>query len=645
MKREVLPIHETSALPSDGGFIKGQWYWVATKARWDDEPIGTKKGDKYEWLGCVSEVGTNYVELQAPHSENGYNNVRVHFDKAHKKLRPEIDAETVIRESVDRHRYRIDGILNEIRELTARLGFRQDRLSAPNEPGTALAVVSGVTNVKRYEVDLRKAKDKTLPDLFKAIQNETKELNRWMLAATMPLRIEAAGLEDVIGEIDGRIFNISLYAGLTEEVVRCRKGETAPATEKLHVLQRRLYMDEECLLNYSAGGMEFNNIEEFDEWIAKPENCDRILPFARSIVSMRVRRHDKERESYGSLWRAYVNVRLAKLDKLTFLYIRNGDQVWRLSCDQDFGEMLFPNADFYGGGRALMIKPGFGRVEEFMPVSEYEVRVAEAQARAKELAAWRKAHPKKGWMDEPYELRNDHGFRAHEWEPFDSSSVYFDDAGARIKAQIDSYNRIVLILQGLFDRSPVLHPHPPVNLWRPDHMEQHVKLVYDALTLYAGEKPDFEAYRTRLNASIAVDSLLTGQRYYWMAVEATKENQARRRRGGSRYYGDALTHFEPYGNPGPEAVCRPAAWHARSKKALFAWQREASWRSGYRFRQSKMLVPASDMLNVSAYVPGDYKQFFRDPRTREEYLKWAPLLLAAEDWYGTHRKKIKRERL
>ncbi len=45
-----------------------------------------------------------------------------------------------------------------------------------------------------------------------------------------------------------------------------------------------------------------------------------------------------------------------------------------------------------------------------------------------------------------------------------------------------------------------------------------------------------------------------------------------------------------------------------------------------------LTVRMSSLLNVSAYQKGDYKQFFQDPRTRAHYLKWAPLLLAAEDF-------------
>ena len=40
------------------------------------------------------------------------------------------------------------------------------------------------------------------------------------------------------------------------------------------------------------------------------------------------------------------------------------------------------------------------------------------------------------------------------------------------------------------------------------------------------------------------------------------------------------------------------------------------------------------LFNVSAYKPGDFHMFFDDPRTREEYLEWAPLLLSAEEYHA-----------
>lgn len=43
------------------------------------------------------------------------------------------------------------------------------------------------------------------------------------------------------------------------------------------------------------------------------------------------------------------------------------------------------------------------------------------------------------------------------------------------------------------------------------------------------------------------------------------------------------------------------------------------------------------LFNVDAYTPGDFRQFFEDPRTRAQYLKWAPYLLAAEEYHAGNR--------
>lgn len=48
--------------------------------------------------------------------------------------------------------------------------------------------------------------------------------------------------------------------------------------------------------------------------------------------------------------------------------------------------------------------------------------------------------------------------------------------------------------------------------------------------------------------------------------------------------------------------------------------------------KDSITVPFESLLNISAYRAGDYKRFFSDPRTRSEYLKWAPYLLMAEDY-------------
>lgn len=74
-------------------------------------------------------------------------------------------------------------------------------------------------------------------------------------------------------------------------------------------------------------------------------------------------------------------------------------------------------------------------------------------------------------------------------------------------------------------------------------------------------------------------------------------------------------------------------------KASFTWMREAktydSW-SGRRNPDIKCSITLSidKLFNVSAYTPGDYLRFANNARTREQYLKWGPILLAAEEYYA-----------
>jgi hypothetical protein len=219
--------------------------------------------------------------------------------------------------------------------------------------------------------------------------------------------------------------------------------------------------------------------------------------------------------------------------------------------------------------------------------------------------------------------------------------VYYDDIGAFLNEEIQHYNKIGLLLQGLFDRSPVLHPHPKAKLWTPDGFDAAVKLIYDKdHALHAGPKPDFAAYRKRLNASLKTGSVTVGQQYFWLL------DMAKTHRHAPEY----ANIYQPTGNPGPGTLARIAKFGTRSGKATFRWTKDRSWRSEDAWHRqhgwdkeppgisTSWECHSKILLNVDAYTPGDYKQFFQDPRTRAEYLQWAPLLLAAEDYHAGKRK-------
>ena len=643
--------HITSSKSSNDGPVVGQWYWLKNKnyGRKDSE------GEPAEWLVCAVKVGSNFVEVKWPRRNGGWS-VRVHIENFWTELRHEPNADREIQKRIAHHQKETARLMGEVQALTQRLGLaRQGSISntgvqgaSTSGSGSELAVLSGQQDLKAYGKQLVKAKEKTLPDLHKEIKKSVEWMATWMTAPTLPLEAAQEELKESLSDIDGRILSVSLYAGLAEQCVMIADGKTAELAEKLHVMQRMKFMDEECLLGYEAGGMEFKDIGAFDKWLVQPKNLDRILPFQRTLVAMRVRREKKEREE-GGLQSIFINIAHAINDKATFLYIRNGEQVHRLDTEIDFGEMIFPDRTLYDPQEPKMVKmEGYHKCDVMMTVSEYEERATEHKVAAKAFKAWAKAHPGVRDWDNPHRNAYHHGFRPDEWKPVDQSNVYFDECMARIDEKVTEFNRIALIIQGIFDRSMVLHPHLPVQSWSREGFDRAIKLVMDGTdVLHHGEPPDFEAYRARCNATLTTGSMTTGQRDFWMSKEAEKENDRRARLGqrGSEY---RVKRYEPHGNPGPAIVARVVKASARSKTAQFSWTRESArpWRYDARAEghPCNLSVPHSELLNVDAYQKGDYLQFYVDPRTRAQYLKWAPLMLAAEDYLASKESPIKNDK-
>lgn len=634
---ELLPEGgpETQELAGEGHLTVGQWYWVlpaSDQVHEGDVPEGS-------WLGCTMRLGSNYAMLESPHTgSQSYHRERVHFDEAWKRLRHEPNADSIIRGYVSDFQAKSQALLDEVRAVTARLGVVPQQQIAQEGAGGQLAVLSAQVDTKAYETALVEAKNKTLPDLFKEMKATNDELVRWMAAPALPMMADIAPMKALVGAIEDRIFTISLYAGLTEEAVQCCEGDAAGMGERLHVMQRRLYMDEECIAAYRAGGIQLKSIDEFDAWISEPENRDRLLPFPRTVAAFRVRRTELEREDYGNALAAFVNAQISQAEKHTYLYVRNGAQVWRLDCQFLFPELIFPSESGLGV-EPMMVKASGSRIDAFMPLREYEDRLRTKAEREAKLAAWAADNPdKRPDRDAPHELRWGHDeLNASSWQPFDPSSVYYDDASEAMADELKRQNRLAVIIQGLFDRSPVLHPHPPVQTWTPHGFERAIKLVYDGDGLTHGDPPDFLAYQRRLNFAIGPDSILTGQDDVWAKQQAVRENERQRNDYRTNRNAAHYKRFRPYGNPGPGVVGRPDQWQPKARKAVFRWTTQTdNWaRGGYTERRHAVSVPVDQLLNVSAYKLGDFRQFFADPRTRAEYFKWAPLLLAAEDYHAS----------
>jgi len=594
----------------------GRWYYVKEKG-----------GPS---LACVTQLGSNYIELTHIVGESSE---RIHEDEFWSRCEFVTDPEALLRGNAERCRRELDGLMEEVKLLTAKLGVAPSPELGSGEAGAMALTLASNTPAAEYKTALVKAKDETLPALFEAIKTKSEEYAHWLGAQVIPMKAEARKLKPAIQRVEDRIFSVELYAGLCEEVQLIKDGQPAALTEPVHLFQRRLYMDEECLANYDTGGMEFKDIRAFDRWLCRKDNLDRVLPFPRTVVAMRVRRHDKERE-VQSLSDFIRFLDLKQFDKLTFLYIRNGAQVYRLSTKIDFGEKLFPDADHptLAPGEGKLYAKGSGDDFTVIGENEYRALVEADEAKERENKRRIKEEAKKPKAERQWVSSFSYFDRqARDYVPFTRASVEYDDIARRIARQMEQHNRVVLVLQGLLDRSPALHPHPPWRLYDGDGFAQALRLHRDSdRVLVAGDKPDFEAYRVRVNASIAVGSVTIGQEVAWERFEAKKENA--RRDSDHRWSRVEYRpgRFRPSGDPGPGRFARIARLD-RKGRAHYRWTKERSKGDGPPVGRTYG-CKTERLLNVDGYQAGDYKLFFADPRTRQEYLRWAPLLLAAEEY-------------
>lgn len=622
-------------LNTNSGPILGQWYWVKTTAERDYSEkdgctqFGLQGRRDDERLMCAMVIGSNFVELKSPeHSLHaGHRIVRVHLKNFWTALRHEPNAYQILQNWAQQQQLETARLIAEINALTSRLGMVPSAAiggTSQVASAGALMTLSAMPDVTSYKSALISAKEEQLPALYEHVKASNGNLAALLRAQALPSLATVGDLKATVAEIDSRIFNISLYAGLHENAMLCQDGEPAPADEKLHVFQSRLYMDEECLAGYRHGGMDFDSIHSFDAWLCEPKNLERILPFPRTMVAMRVRRKRKERDFFD-LEQAMISFDLEQADKLTFLYVRNGEQVWCIQTEIEFDEFIFPNRTAFDPGEPKMAKIRSGAtVDEIVSRSEWEARCAEYDAIKEKSSAW---------IDDP----------RRDWHPVDHSSVYFDEAEAEISAQIQKFNRVAVIIQGIFDRSQILQPHPPVQSWTQDGFDRAIKLVYDgAETLYNGEAPDFDAYRERCNASLKAGSLTIGQEDFWLLAEGTKESK--RLDADHRVtYNSRPKRYKPFDNPGPGYIAPIQQW-SKSNGATYRWERMRRVNNPYEDQSEtvpcRLTVPSDKLFNVDAYQLGDYLQFFADRRTRAQYLQWAPMLLAAEE----HHFKISQQR-
>jgi len=235
----------------------------------------------------------------------------------------------------------------------------------PTKTGTALAATSHLPSVfARSATLLSTAQDELattrrraewLTQHATAIATRTGWIGAFHAERAKIALAKVASQQHYIAEMKKGIASLEIYTGKDVEVEQLTFGDDAAPSERLHLLQRRLFMDEEFLVDLSLGGADFSHFSSFADLLAARKDFrDRILPFPRCVVAMRYRRNDKEyvafdevRSMYEAMGIALANAEANAPNRETFLLIRNGENIYRIysPVPTDDAYRLFPTTD------------------------------------------------------------------------------------------------------------------------------------------------------------------------------------------------------------------------------------------------------------------------------------------------------------
>ncbi len=560
----------------------GDWYWVTT-----DDEFGDDDGNNVEStdLWCVYAIGSNYIGFRRESTDEytHYRYFRLHIDEFEARCRREENWRDYFQKEMTRIQGEMREKMREMLEEGQSLALLPPDKSPEEEAEESLLPVRATMSPEKYKTDLVAFRDERMPVLQKEIDELAKEFGVAAKHLSLPDLLKLKHMQGALEVVEDRIFTVELYCGMQETVHQIAEGEPAGMEEPIHIRQQLLFMDEETLFDYDDGGMDFQKLEQFDEWVVKPENLNRIAPESKCIVGFRVRRHEKDYGTPSNLIEAWTHVKFHEYNFETYLLIRNGQKVYRIATPVKFDPRLVP----------------------------FEDEIGEAQ--------FKKIHRSYNWKKGDDDVTE---------EKITPDNVEYDDHVKKMEDLIRHYNRIIILLQGLLDRSKVFWPHPGIRLTKNEHMERWVKCVRDEEKALPANRVTWKGYVEQINKTIRKGKKV------WSAWYPEDYG---------RWYRDHTVFTSKEEDViGRPRVCEIVSIRRDRSEVRIKWTFEkyvygycdkwGEWVSGHNKEITRYLwVPIGEVVNVSDYNIGDYKMFLCDRTLQGKYLEWAPVLLTAED--------------
>lgn len=309
------------------------------------------------------------------------------------------------------------------------------------------SLVAARTELARQRASLEAEQERQRTDL----ERQRKELEAQFDEARRELEARMAPLKEQLEQMAEVLWTVDLYLGRDEELQLVRDGEPAPADTPITLRQKVLVMAEESLIMMggSRTGMTADNIPEFIDWLISDDtHLDRVLPEPKGIV---VLIPTKVESRSGNPWE---DVGRNAANQRSYWLLRNGAKLYLLTVDPELRirDRVLP------------------RRREFVEVFD----------------------------------RGLFGFGRPSGEPVRPGSDEWFAIEKIADARRRHYMRIMLVLQGLVDRTPVWHPLPPKGvsfLSIADQDAGKIQLIQDDEdSIQVGEGGEsFQHWQRRLN--------------------------------------------------------------------------------------------------------------------------------------------------
>lgn len=253
--------------------------------------------------------------------------------------------------------------------------------------------------VERQQAAARAEVERRRAELEADFAKQRAELEALMA----PLKLQLEQMTEVMWTVD-------LYLGRDETLRLIRDGKPAPADTPLTIRQKVLVMAEESLVHVGASrrgvsGMDADDLPDFITWLTEDdENLDRVLPEQKGVVVLvPTRVHAKSGNLFEDTYRDAENQR-------SYWLLRSGERLHLLTVDPQL--RIFDRV--------------LPRRREFVEVFDQRL----------------------------------FGFGRASGEPVRPGSDEWLQMEATADAKRRHYMRILLVLQGLLDRTTAFHPLP-----------------------------------------------------------------------------------------------------------------------------------------------------------------------------------------